>query len=251
MHKILNILILALVVLVFTQAEAALPDTIYRVGATETPGVTWGVYVVDTFAYIADRGITSVLNVSDPSNPWLVDSIAVTPNSWSLGLFVKDTVSYLNYTGLGGRFSTLNVSNPESLSVLGWISVPFSSGPDPTGIIVVDTIAFLANGDDGLTIINVSSPISMDTIRTFNTPGNTIDLDVKNSLVYIADLDSLQIVNVADPTSPFRVGAVDMPIGCYGIDVIGNFAYVACHSSFGNNGSLQIVDISIHLLLKL
>jgi hypothetical protein len=244
MRKKVELSMLVLLLIGFTQAEAALPDTIYRVGATDTPGIPWGVFVQGDYAYIADRGRITIVDKSVPTTPWVRSSLNSGPPVAALGVFVRDTVAYLNPIGLGSSFVTVSVSNPDSLYILDWIIVSPSGGLPPTGVITVDTITYLAIGDDGLMMIDVSSPTSIDTIRSYNTPGLALDLSLKDTLVYIADFDSLQIINVVDPLFPVRVGAVGMPNGCQGIHVRDNLAYLVCQSSTGNDGSLQIVDIS-------
>ncbi len=223
-------------------AEPAMPDSVVRVGACATPGIAWGVFVQGDYAYVADRGAVTVVDATDPSFPWVAGTLN-DPLAWALGLFVENAVAYLNWTALGNGFSTLDVSNPDSLYVIGWCYVPPAGGPDPTGVCTVDTITYLANGDDGLGIINVSDPASPDTVTYFDTPGYALDLSTQDTLVFIADYDSLVIVNVADVLNPYRVGAVNMPDNCYGISVAGEYAYVACKGGFGF-GSLEVVNVS-------
>jgi hypothetical protein len=244
MHKIVKLLIVVLALISFTQAKAALPDTIYRVGATETPGIAWEVFLQGDYAYIADFGRITVVDKSVPTSPWVRSSLNSGPPVFSIGIFVRDTVAYLNPGGWSISFPTVSISNPDSMYVLDWINLSSTGDLTRSGVVTVDTITYIASGTNGFMMIDVSSPTSIDTIRSYNTPGNALDLFVRDSLVYIADFDSLQIVNVSDPTSPFRIGAVNVPTGCYGIDVVGNFAYLACQSTSGSDGSLLIIDIS-------
>lgn len=225
-------------------AEPESPDSIVRVGACATPGITWGVFVRDNYAYVADRSRTTIVDVSDPSTPWVRSSLSVTPDSWGLGIFVEDTVAFPNHTGMGGGFATISVGNPDSPYVLGWCGAPPAPNPDPTGIWVIDTLAYLANGASGLNIINVAIPTSPSSIRLYDTPGYALDMCLVDTLTYIADYDSFLILNVADPMDPLRVGATDMPNSCYGISIAGSYAYVACESSFGNDGSLQVINVA-------
>jgi len=239
----LSLILLFCIFAVTLSAQPARGDSIVRVGACATPGITWGVFVQDSFAYVADRNATTVVSISITSSPFVVSSLNVFSAS-ALGLFIEDTLCYNNFTAIGNRFSVLCVSHPDSLYVLGWCDVPGTGGPDPTGIYTIDTISYLANGVYGLGIINVDEPSSPYTVSYFNTPGWALDLSVADTLVFIADYDSIVIVNVRDLLNPFRVAAVAMPNGCYGISVVDTLAFVACISNSGTNGSLQVVNVS-------
>lgn len=230
---------------ILTRCLFAQTDSIVRVGACATPGMTWGVSVREDYTYVADYGRVTVVDISDPSSPWVVSSLDEGIHSLgALGIFVEDTLAYLNYTALGDGFSIVNTADPESLYVLGWCRVYPAAGPDPTGIYVIDTITYLASGNRGLMLIDVSNPSSPDTIRTYDTHGSALDIAVKDTFIYIANLDSLLVLNIADALQPFRVGAIDMPTGCYGVFVAGNYAYVACQSIWGYDGRVEVVDIS-------
>jgi hypothetical protein len=114
----------------------------------------------------------------------------------------------------------------------------------PKGISVVNNIAYQPLGSVGFWIIDVSDPSTPTVIDSFRTPGIAVDLFVQDTFVYVADYDSLQIVNVADPSNPFQIGSLAMPNPCYDVFVSGNYAFIACESFTGNDGSVQVVDIT-------
>jgi len=159
----------------------------------------------------------------------------------ALGVTVTDTVAVLN-AELIGRLTNINIADPSSPSLLGWCFTNSCVGIEPKGISVLNNIAYQAIGNLGFWIVDISVPDTPTVIDSFNTPGVAIDLFVKDSLAYIADYDSLQIINVV--TSPFRVGAVAVPNPCYDVFVVDTFAYVVCQSNFGNDGNLQVVNVS-------
>jgi hypothetical protein len=242
MYKILSIIVLPLVVSIFTQAEAALPDTIYRVGATETPGVAWGVFAQSDYAYVADRSRLTIIDISIPSVPWVVSSISGFDIA-ALGVAVIDTVAYLNAEPIS-EISNILVVDPASPSLLGWASTSSGVGVEPKGISVVNNIAYQPLGSVGFWIVDVSDPSTPTVIDSFNTPGIAVDLFIQDTFVFVADYDSLQVINVANPTNPFQIGSIDMPNSCYDVFVSGNYAYVTCESFTGNDGSVQVVDIT-------
>jgi len=236
----LTFLILFYIFAVSLTAQPARADSIVRVGACATPGTAFGVHVQGNYAYIADGGRLTIVNVSDSSNPYFVSSledIDVHP----VGIFVRDTVAY-NNNGLYATFSTVSIANQVNPYKLGWCSRP-NPTPAPKGIDVLDTVAYLANTQE-VYLLKISNPASPSVIIGYSTPGYAFDLRIKDSLLYIADFDSLQIANVVLPNSPLRVGACGMPTGCLDVDIKDNYAYIACQSNFGTDGRLVSVDIS-------
>lgn len=241
MHKTVSVLIITLFLAGSMQAEAALPDSIVRVGATDTPGIPWGVFVQSDYAYVADRGDLAIIDVSVPSAPVVVGSLSVTNNVWPVAVVVQDTFAYLHNLD---AFSIVNVSDPTTPNLVGWTFTSSGVGLEPKGISLKGKIAYLTQGSEGLDIFDVSVPSTPNMITTIQTPGTAVDLFINDTIAYIADYDSLQVINIADSSAPFRVGAASMPNPCYDVFVSGNYAYVICESSSGNNGSLQVVDIS-------
>lgn len=236
----LGFIILFCISAISLTAETASSDSIVRVGACATPGLTWGVYVQDGFAYVATRGGLAIVDVATPSNPntiSYIDNVFIS----ALGVAVTDTVAVLN-AELIGMLTNINIAAPGSPSLLGWCFTNSCVGIEPKGISVLNNVAYQAIGNLGFWIVDISVPDTPAVIDSFDTPGVVIDLFVKDSLAYIVDYDSLQIVNVV--TSPFRIGAVAMPNACYDVFVVDTFAYVVCQSNFGNDGSLQVVNVS-------
>lgn len=225
-----------------TEVEATPPDTIIWVGSVLTSGVPWGVYVQGNYAYIADRDRLTIIDVTIPSSPaWVSDISGIFISA--LGIAVVDSVAYLNAEP-DGIISDILVSDPANPTLLGWTNTNSGAGLEPKGMSVVNNIAYQPLGSVGFIIIDVSDPSTPTFIDSFRTPGIAVDLFVQDTFVYIADYESLQIVNVANPTNPFRVGSLAMPNPCYDVYVSGSYAYIVCQSFSGNDGSIQVVDIT-------
>jgi len=72
------------------------------------------------------------------------------------------------YVGVGPRLVTLNISNPANPVVVGQTGVL----PDVVqGVVVTGTYAYVAAGDSGLRIINVSDPAAPANAGSYDTPG--------------------------------------------------------------------------------
>lgn len=222
-------------------AEPESPDSIVRVGACATPGITWAVFVQDSFAHVADRDRLTVVDISVPSTPTVAGTLSQTGTVWPVALSVRDTLAYLHNDGI---FSVVCVSDPSSLYVVGWCFTSSGVGLEPKGICFKENLVYLTEGSEGFDIANAVDPSLPELISSCQTPGTGVDLFVKDTLAYIADYDSLQIFSVADSTNAYRVGAVAMPQSCYDVFVIDTIACVACESSVGTDGTLQVVNVS-------
>ena len=83
----------------------------------------------------------------------------------------------------------------------------FDTGGDSWDIYVVDTFAFVADGDGGLRIINVSNPAILVETGYFNAGGNAVGVFVIDSFAYLADGNAgLRIINISNPAVPVETG---------------------------------------------
>jgi hypothetical protein len=236
-----TVITVAIVFISISDIKAALPDTIYRVGATETPGFTWGVFVKDSLAYIADRSSLTIVDVSDPSNPIVISSVSPGVIQPAV-VTVVDTFAHT--INIGPQFAIASVADPLAPYQIGWTNIPVFNFAEPKGLFVSDTLAYLPDAEEGLVIVNVADPSFPSVISVYNTPGVAVDLFMRDSLVYIADYDSLQIINVINPLSPIRVGALPLSNRCFDVAVIGDYAFVTVESNIGTDGLLEVVDVS-------
>jgi hypothetical protein len=134
-----------------------------------------------------------------------------------------------------GLFLLLPVS-ARSLVPRGTASTPGSVGD----VDLVGTLAYVASGDAGLRVIDVSNPDAPAEIGFFDTPDFAAGIDVVAGLAYVADESAgLRIVDVSDPTAPVEVGFFDTAGTAEDVTVVGSLAYVAD----GDLG-LRIVDVS-------
>ena len=106
--------------------------------------------------------------------------------------------------------------------------------------VIVGDYAYVADGNSGLQIIDISSPESPSIIGTLDTSGSAYGITINGNYAYVADTTSgLQIIDISDPVNPELIETLDTSGYAYGITVDGSYAYVAD----GNSG-LQIIDIS-------
>ena len=106
---------------------------------------------------------------------------------------------------------------------------------------VRDGIAYVANDEEGLLILDVTDPTNPQFLsQCYDGEGYAWDIWVEGNYAYVADhLGGLEIINIADPLNPIKVG--DFYDGSSALDVIvrDNVAYVADFLD-----GLEFIDVS-------
>ena len=157
----------------------------------------------------------------------------VNPNTGSSATTTNVAITGANFE-YGAKVSLLNGGS-------------FSGGSYDTpdyaeGIMVSGNYAYVADGDSGLQIINISNPESPTFVSSYNTPGHATDVYISGNYAYVADgYSGLQIINISNPASPILTGSFTQG-RAMGVFVSGNYAYVTIGGS-GSNG-LQIIDVT-------
>jgi len=209
------------------------PDSVILVGSYDTPGYAHGVFVDDSYAYIADGAFGLwIINISDPYNPSFEGNYN-TPG-FSSDVFVINNYAYIA-DGTSG-LQIINISNPQDPSYAGNYDTPGYSHD----VFVYDNYAYIADGDSGLQIIDVYDPSSPLFEGDYDTPGDAQGVFVSGYYTYIADGTSgLQIIDISDPEIPSYVGSYDTPGEAHDVYVLGDYAFVAD----GYTGGLQIINV--------
>ena len=113
---------------------------------------------------------------------------------------------------------------------------------------MVGELAFVADYDSGLQVIDISIPSSPSIIGSFPTPYQANDVVLAGDLAYVGDgrrgyapdRGSLHVVAIVDPFEPFAVGTVSLPDDVRGLAAYGELVYVANEHA----GDFRIVDLS-------
>ncbi|MDD1458344.1 cadherin domain-containing protein, partial [Dolichospermum sp. ST_sed7] len=110
----------------------------------------------------------------------------------------------------------------------------------PRGVQVVGNYAYVADGDSGLQIIDISNPTTPTLKGNYDTSGLAYGVQVVGNYAYVADYTSgLQIIDISNPTTPTLKGNYDTSGYALGVQVVGNYAYVA-----DSDGGLKIINVS-------
>lgn len=141
------------------------------------------------------------------------------------------------YLGVGLRLEVVDISdmaNPHPVS---------STAPFPyfvEAIAVRGTWAFVAAGEAGMRVVDLSSPAHPSEVGAWDSPGYAKGVAVAGSYVFLADGPyGLRILDISNPAHPTPVSSAFPTQHIFGVTVAGKFAYLAA----GGAGVL-IVDVS-------
>lgn len=184
--------------------NVAIPNNPETAGGYNTTGEANDVYVSRIngvpYAFVSDGfGGYAIVDVSNPANP-VPDSVISFPNDYVNTSFV-DSANRVAYVGTqAGNLAVYDLSGlPASINFLGGDTTASAIN----GIQVANSLAYLAIGDLGLEIENVSNPGNPSFVSSFNTPGNSQYVRLGGSYAYIADGSAgITVLDVTDPFNP-------------------------------------------------
>ncbi len=121
------------------------------------------------------------------------------------------------------------------------IEVGYYEGASSTyGVDVSGNYVYLANGQEGLWIVDISNVSSPKLVGKFQIDDFVKEVKVKDSKAYIGTWESgLIILDVSNPSSPTILGSCSTPSSVEDICIQDSYAYIA-----DKQGGLRIIDIS-------
>ena len=129
---------------------------------------------------------------------------------------------------------SLDTSNVKN--IVGSIDLP-GTGSD---VKVVKPFAYVAAGQSGLQVIDISSPESPEIITSVETQGSAHSITVKNQYVYVTVSDGiLEIIDISIPSNPIPIGTLKVSGNGNDIIVVDQIAYVTL-----NHGRFLSIDVS-------
>ncbi|MCK4252307.1 T9SS type A sorting domain-containing protein [candidate division WOR-3 bacterium] len=217
----------------------------FQVGACMDSGYV--VSVSGDFAFTGGRWKLSAIDVSNPANPQVVNSIPA--YVYTLTVDGNHCYCVLNTDG----FTIYNISDPmniwqeSQLNTVGGVDiyklgfyvylpgfVIVDVGDSANPFVVGDTslpvyaqavwvnnnfgYGFVANDYEGLTVININDPTNPQVDSQYYGADNSRDVFVQGNYAYVANLKKgLKIIDIGNPSNPFEVGEYD---------TIGTFPYL-------------------------
>ncbi|HIK33875.1 MAG TPA: DUF4347 domain-containing protein [Oscillatoriales cyanobacterium M59_W2019_021] len=147
-------------------------------------------------------------------------------------------------THIGTPRSPVAFSPTVQASYTGVFGVAFKGSYDTPhfslGVNVVGNIAYVADYNSGLQIVDISNPATPTLLGSYDTPGQAWSTAIEGNLAYVADHDSgVHILDISNPATPTLLGSYATPGQALEVKIAGNLAYVADMFQ-----GLRILDIS-------
>ncbi len=269
--------------------EVSDEETLSEVGTLNTLLDAQSIAVQDQFAYIASstEGLF-VVDISNPASPIEIGFFVI-----ETGIDNIEVAGNYAYTAGGvGCFqascyvtmSVLDISNPESVSLLGTHSMDGTEGhlalsenyvflsgngveivdiSDPTnptfagnfinlpfpccgGIEAKNGYVFLVGWEGGLVILDATTPLTPTIVGTYDTLGLARNVVIsENGIAYLADgPNGIQVIDVTDPSLPMKIGEYVLTGVSSGQITMRGDGYAYIASSESGQEGLYIVDVT-------
>lgn len=201
------------------------------------------VKVVGNYMYIMTSDAANdllIYNISTPASPTLVGSLSIAATNGG-SVFIKGNYAYIVQfaTGDSADFFIVNISNPASPSL-----VATYNAPDFTyNLQVSGNYAYLAGGNDGLVIYDISDPANATQVGAYDQGGSIKDVYIVANRAFIVDSfspDRVRVLDISNPISPTLIGTSPSSYWIDDIFVKGNTIY----ASGGSGGGFKIFSIS-------
>ncbi len=190
------------------------------------------VFYTDSTVYLAcgDEGVR-IIDVTDLAEPLEIGYY----NSWGTAndVFVVDSLLYLA-DGTAG-FLTLNVSNPASMSIAGWMSTT-----DARSVVVDGLYAYIGDGPADIKIADLSDTFYPEVVATVAMVDLSLKVVKDSTFLYVAqNYEGLQIIDVEDPEAPVLLGTFSSESKVVGVSPYNSHVLLA-----EENHGFRILDVS-------
>jgi len=167
---------------------------------------------------------------------------SVFPNQGLLGQEIQCTIKGSGFNQYTRVSMTLDVGNRKAM--VGNIATP----GDATDIIIHNNYAFVADGLNGLQVLDISNPKNPAIVGSVDTAGWASSIALIGTKIYLTDnwdweeskeKIGLRIIDISNPATPVLVGSIDTPGLGLSVYVAGDYAYLS-----DKNGALRVIHIS-------
>ncbi len=211
---------------------------------------SYDLYVSGGYVYFPDsaNNEVDVLNAEDPTDIYLVDSVAVT-DAYAITGF-GSYVYTISQDTANQPLSVINISDPLNPSLVGSFNTGLSADDYPISIQAFGADLYIRSEDShvAVDISNPSSPTVSDSISidtgSLQSPQS---LTATNDYIYTLSSDSLIVVDVSDSNNTSVIAEKYIAANLKSLDMQGKYAYI-----MDSSRNLHIVDlggIETHALL--
>jgi len=220
------------------------PGNPENASSLDVPGLVFGITNIAIAADVCyvDIPYLDRLVMCDISDPLSMSGIGM-PHELYSPFEVDDITTFGNNLYAFGSLTSHNyiqtfvVSSPDPMEPVGSVDTPGFA----LGVVVPEgrtDIAYVADGDDGVQIVDVSNPEEPVIVDWVDTPGYATDIVLVGAIAYAADREEgLQVI---DTSVPEIVGSVDTPGLAVDLAAGDTVVYMA-----DSEEGLRVIDISV------
>jgi hypothetical protein len=204
----------------------------------DTSGASQGVATNGSSTFVASGAFGfQTINLAKVS-PVFTGSLAQASSTTGFSGFAVRGRCIYAAAGSPSRLQVVDITNYNTPVNAG--SVLLTS---PNGVALSGDYAFVANGGQGLSVVNISNPASPVFVTSAKLSGFANGVVVQGSYAYLSANDSLQVFNVEDPAAPYIIAFYPAASIINGVDVRGSLAYIV-DGAYSDSNQIRIIDLS-------
>jgi hypothetical protein len=193
---------------------------------------------IDDRAYTFGVNGFAIWDISDPDNIIVRGFYPRPEDIYIYRMYrgaVGDSVAFA-----GRREDQMNLIDIRDETSPQLISVHGAPGVLYEGMALDGELLVAARHGDGLELIDVSDPYSIQTLSEVTSLVNSWDLVIENGYAFVADgMGGLAVVDISNPLAPVHLYSLPCSGGALDVDVENGLAVVACGS-----GGIEVFDVS-------
>jgi hypothetical protein len=175
------------------------PDTIIELSRTYIDWTIETLYPTERHLFVGGRGGMYVFSRGNPAKPTKIGMLqhfqAYDP------VVVKDSTAYVtlrkgNFANSRDVLLVVNIADLTNPKVISEVSTP-----TPYGLAIHDTLLYVSNGYNGMSLYNVSEPDSVIRIKYFHSE-ETKDFIWYGDVLYTMCFNYVMLLGVTDPLDP-------------------------------------------------
>ena len=179
-----------------------------------------GIEFKDFITFIAYGGLLWSINVGNPSNPIMLDTLDITNHTKRI--IIEENKAIITNSTSG--FEVIDITDPSNMSIVSFYDTPGLAEQ----VKVNGEIAFIADCYSGLQIVDINNPLIPPLINRIQTYNKANGIDINDNYLYICDgYAGLNIVDISDLQNPEICGFY--PINGLGdantVDILNDIAY--------------------------
>jgi hypothetical protein len=213
---------------------------IWEVGYYFTPSIAYDLDIQGSFLYISEEewggvipSTLRIINISNPSAPYQVGFHYI--NGFGAGLIARGNYVYQMD---GNGVQIINITDPSNPYQEQYFRTRWNGMAKD--VAANEGYLYIADGDSGISIINISRPTNTTEVGFYETPGLFNRLSVSGPYCYIVgDGSGLQIINISDISNPIKEASIDTFTSIKDVAISDSNAYL---TDF--NSGLSIINIS-------